>query len=196
MPEHRKVLRNGRSAGTFVPKIRKVMAPPEGEPWAWHSKSMLESPAWQALSINARRFLDFLEIEHMAHGGAENGRLRATYDQLVRFGLTRELISAAIDETEALGFVRRTRPRQMRVAMTYRLTWFGAISREGFAQEPTNEWRHLSAEAVAEIIANMKSVRRRREDRRNRNQNSGSGSRTSVVRVSEPDSSNRPIRVS
>ena len=37
--------------------------PPEGEPWIWHSLSLISSPAWRARSINCARLIDFLEIE-------------------------------------------------------------------------------------------------------------------------------------
>ena len=40
-----------------------------------HPKQMVESPAWRALSLAARKALDRIEIEHMNHGGAENGKL-------------------------------------------------------------------------------------------------------------------------
>src|SRR5689334_15062718 len=79
--------------------------PPPDEPWIWLTRSMLESDAFRALGINARRVLDFLQLEHMAHAGQENGRLFAPYRQLVLFGIPRSEISGAIEQLEALGFI-------------------------------------------------------------------------------------------
>jgi hypothetical protein len=44
-----------------------------------HPRQMIESPAWRALSLAARKALDRIEIEHLDHGGAENGKLPVTY---------------------------------------------------------------------------------------------------------------------
>jgi hypothetical protein len=48
---------------------------------------MRSSPAWLALPDNARRVLDRLELEHMQHGGAENGVLVVTFDDFERHGI-------------------------------------------------------------------------------------------------------------
>ena len=77
---------------------------------------------WCTLSINARRFIDFVMIEHMRHGGRANGFLKATYDQLEAHGIGRRLIRPAIAEAEAAGFVECHRGG-MRVATLYGLTW-------------------------------------------------------------------------
>ena len=45
-------------------------------------RDLLESDAWRGLGINARRFLDFLMIEHLRHGGKHNGYLLAPQRQL------------------------------------------------------------------------------------------------------------------
>jgi hypothetical protein len=44
-----------------------------------YTREMIESPAYRALSLQGRKILRRLEIEHMAHGGAENGRLPSRY---------------------------------------------------------------------------------------------------------------------
>jgi hypothetical protein len=69
---------------------------------------MLESDAWAALSINGRRVLDRLCIEHAHHGGTENGNLIVTYDDFVQFGIRRQSVKPAIDETVHLGLVEIT----------------------------------------------------------------------------------------
>jgi hypothetical protein len=143
-----------------MPKAKKAMGPPKGGPWTWHTREMLTSPAWQALGINARRFLDFLEIDHMDHGGAENGNLMATYDQLEAHGISRDQICPAIEQAIALGFVKRTSPRVMRVAMTYRLTYYGTITGDGLALQPSNDWKKYNEESA---VAAKKKARRDRK---------------------------------
>ena len=59
-------------------KGRKVGAAPEGEGFIWHTRELLMSAAWRSRSISCVRLLEFLEIEHLAHGGFENGSLLPT----------------------------------------------------------------------------------------------------------------------
>jgi hypothetical protein len=94
-----------RAGGQFVPVYRAV----------------LSSPAWRGLSINARRFLDFLMLEWMAHAGKDNGELKAPHRQLEAFGIGARYIAAAIREAEEVGLVDCHRGG-MRVATTYALT--------------------------------------------------------------------------
>jgi hypothetical protein len=68
-------------------------------------RNLLGSDAWRSLSINACRFLDFLMIEHMRHGGKANGRLIAPWRQLCNFGIGDHFISTAIEECERAGLV-------------------------------------------------------------------------------------------
>jgi hypothetical protein len=55
------------------------------EPFVMLPRSLIQSDAWRSAGINARRFVDFLLLEHMAHGGKENGKLKAPYRQLEQF---------------------------------------------------------------------------------------------------------------
>ena len=112
----------GRSSGKVGGRRGKAQKPPAGEPWCWLTREMLASQAWRSLSINARRFMDFLLIEHMNHAGTENGGLKATYQQLEQFGLHANKISAAIVDCEKAGLIASERGG-MRVATTYTLTW-------------------------------------------------------------------------
>src|ERR1700722_18458494 len=70
-----------------------------------HPKQMIESPAWRALSLAARRALDRIEIEHMNHGGSQNGELPVTYQDFENFGVRRHSVAPAIRELVALGIV-------------------------------------------------------------------------------------------
>jgi hypothetical protein len=96
----------------FLPlKIRKRLnAPPANQPWGWFSFELLESAAMRSLSVNGRRVLDRIRLEHMAHAGLENGRLKVTWDDFVKFGVGRRFISGALTEVIAAGIVAITQP--------------------------------------------------------------------------------------
>ena len=114
------------------------------------------------MSFNARKMIDFLCLDHMSHAGRENGRLMATYDQLEAYGLTRGLVSYAIDELVAFGFLK-TSPRLRRIATTYQLTFYGTY--EHFP--PTNDWQRITAEKVLEIKAELALTSKRKLKNRN-----------------------------
>jgi hypothetical protein len=122
----------------------KLQKPPPGEPFIWLTRELLASDAWQPLSINARRFMDFLLIEHMNHAGTENGRLKATYAQLEAFGLSSRLIASAIEEAEKVGLIECHRGG-MRVATTYTLTWFAT----DIYTPPSNKWARFQKQKSA-----------------------------------------------
>jgi hypothetical protein len=130
------------------------------EQFVAHTRAMRESAAWRALPDNARRILDLLEVEHMRHGGAENGRLSLSYGQFELGGIRRKSIKRALDEGVALGFLEVTRTgflasNGFKTPSTYRLTYlFGPKDVPGGV--PTHEWRSLSgdkeaAQALAKI---------------------------------------------
>lgn len=177
--KHRRHNVTGRSTGHFTRAIADALKPTP--PFAWLTRELIESDALRGLSVNARRFLDFLINEQFANAALENGRLKAPYDQLVAWGLTRECIPAAIEAAIAAGLVRRTGPRILRVATTYRLTFYATVN-DGVAIPPTNEWKRADAPE--------KGVEE--------NQKSGAVSRTNLVRNPEPDrtvaDSNEPTK--
>jgi hypothetical protein len=86
--------------------------------------------------VNAGRLIDFLLLEHLGHGGAENGKLKAPQDQLQAFGIGARYISEAITQAEGLGLVDCHRHGR-RVASTYTLTWLP----EHDGTPPSNRWR-------------------------------------------------------
>jgi hypothetical protein len=102
--------------------MSKVRQLAKGAQFAMIPRDVMESPAWRSLSINARRFIDFLQLEHMRHGGRENGNLKAPYKQLKVFGIAEHYRAQAIRDTEEAGFVDVRRGGQ-RVANLYALTW-------------------------------------------------------------------------
>lgn len=109
--------------------------PPKGQSWIWLTRDMVASEAWLSLTINGRRLLDFLMLEHMRHGAKANGKLVAPRVQLAQFGIGRRFISGAIDEVEKLGFVD-AKHGTGRTPNTYALTWLPLFD----GTEPTNRW--------------------------------------------------------
>ena len=122
------------------------------ENWISYPRSMLESPAFRVLGYTAIRVMHRIEIEHMAHGGAENGKLIVTYDQFGECGISRNSVAPAIRELVALGFLEITekgiasdengRPNR------FRLTYVNVKNRE----QPTNEWRRVMTNEEAERL--------------------------------------------
>jgi hypothetical protein len=121
--------------------------------WTPRFVHMLESPAWRALSLSAHRALSRIEIEHMHHGGKENGQLPVTYDHFEEYGIHRHAIAPALRELEALGFIEITEHGVAGNAdhgtpNRFRLTYVHV----GRALA-TNEWRRIRTIEEAEAIA-------------------------------------------
>lgn len=141
----------GRSRIGWKPSRQARRArPPEGSSWVWLTREMLESPAWQAMRLAARKILDRLIIEHLAHGGLENGALLVTYTDFQRFGVRRPSIAAAIVEGETLGFldvVQRggSAYAEFRNPSLYALAWMDR--KDG--TPPTNRWKAFATDADA-----------------------------------------------
>jgi len=114
----------------------KLNRPPAGKSWIWLTLEMMRGDAWRSAGINTRRFIDFLMIEFMQHGGRENGRLKAPYHQLEQVGIGARYIAGTINEADLLGLVDCHRGGR-RVATTYTLTWLPRC--DGTPQ--TDRWR-------------------------------------------------------
>jgi hypothetical protein len=147
-------------AGFLPRKIKdKLNAPPHGLAWCWLSQEIMESGAFRALSINGRRALDRIMIEHMRHGGQENGRLKVTWNDFVKFGIGRRFISQALGELISAGLVAIEIPgRHICHGMPgdptqYRLTWLPVAEPNNF-RPPTNEWKRF----VDDVDAARKAV--------------------------------------
>ena len=117
-------LRKNRIAGQFAPR----------------TIAMLESPAFQVLSLAGHRVLARIEIELAHHGGNDNGRLPVTFDHFAEYGMDRHAIAPALREVCALGFIEITeqgragnaewrRPNKFR--LTYRHTGRAAWGKVG-----------------------------------------------------------------
>lgn len=182
MATHGKPNSTGRSSGKRVGRERKILGPPKGEPWVWLTRELIESDAWQMRSRQCVIFIEALLIEHMAHAGNENGRLKATYDQLQALGARRSSIRKAIMEGRYLGLVKVTR-HGGRWAMTnrpslYRLTFLPTIE-DGIACEPTNEWKQRSAPQIKRWRSEMAVKSKATASQKKQNASNDSG--TTVV---------------
>ena len=119
-----------------------------GGPFVQLTLELLRSPAWRTRGINCVRLIEFLMIEHMEHGGAENGNLAAPYSQLEDAGIGRRFIAKAIREAEERGLVQTKRGgkkgRQVTEMSRYRLTFLSTKERTedkwNTEVAPTNEW--------------------------------------------------------
>jgi hypothetical protein len=114
---------------------------------------LLASPAWGGQSINCRRLIDRLMIEHLRHAGTENGELKVSYDQLVAVGIHRKFIKATLAEAVDCGLLEIEGGQYRGAARTtpskYRLTFL-----PGMVQSPlgvryygkaTHDWRRVRA---------------------------------------------------
>jgi hypothetical protein len=137
---------NATGRDTYLPasrRARQASRPPADEPWVWLTRELLSSNAWQTLSINERRVIDRLLIEHMNHAGTMNGQLRVSHRQFIKCGVTKNKVAPAIRGLVARGLVRITPTESggdIRGYYQYRLTFLPANYKE-----PTNEWRSFRA---------------------------------------------------
>jgi hypothetical protein len=141
----------GRSSGRLAGRAGRNARPPEGEPWVWLPRDLLCSWAWRSLSLSARRFIDFLLIEHMNHAGTANGNLMATYDQLVGFGIRRNSIAAAIRDAQGVGLIECSKGPRL-IATRYTLTFYAVND-----AAPTNRWRFYRGKPLRRIAAVRKT---------------------------------------
>jgi hypothetical protein len=174
----------GRISSKRSPKDKKVWGPPKGGGWTWQTTELQLSPAWRSRSINTVRLIDFLQIEHRSHAGLENGALKATYDQLTEYGLTRSEIKSAIYEAEFLGLLEVTyeggRFAGNNQPSTYRLTFYADKNRTA----ATNEWKGVTETEIKLWRRDQANNKKMLKELRKK-QNSSVTFRTTVVQLSE-----------
>lgn len=156
----RRINKTGRSTGRMAGRRERRNRPPKGQSWIWLTREMIESPAWRSLSELALKCLFRLAIEHMSHGGTENGRLHVTFDQFADNGIRRRSVSRAIQELIRFGWINRTaagggKHAAGRKPAAYALTWLpiGEIS-------ATNDWKSISADGAAAITKDLVAMTR------------------------------------
>jgi hypothetical protein len=146
--------------------IKRANRPPPDMPWIWLTREMLESPAWCAMKLAARRVVERIMLEHMAHGGTENGNLAVTYTNFRDYGVRHKSIKTAIEIADALGWIDitvrgRASFEDKRYASRYALTWLPQPAR---GKHATNRWRQITTLAAAKAV--LREALARREDER------------------------------
>jgi hypothetical protein len=153
---------------------------------------MLDSVAYWALKPIERTILSVIEIEHMRHGGVENGRLIVTRRQFEKRGIHKDAIAPSIRALGALGFIELDRGAagvgDQAQAHRFRLTYV--------QPNPTDEWRKHHdpnmARAVAETARRSADIRARRLGLRSaQKQIAGPGNGTGLVRKTGPATTTR-----
>lgn len=151
----------GRSSNKAQGRRNKEALEPE-KPFVGISRALLCSPAWRAQSVNCRRLIDFLLVEHMNHSGKVNGRLKAPYDPsrdpetldrpcLRDVGIKGRHAAAAIQEAEFLGLIRVERGGRWNDSnqpSLYRLTFLHTVNEHQIAEPPTNEWKQRTDDQI------------------------------------------------
>jgi hypothetical protein len=133
------------------------------EQFVYYTREMISSPAYRALSLQGRKVLRRLELEHMAHGGQDNGKLPCRYHDFVKYGCRKNGLSAALIEVGVLGFAptmsfgTRAYGNVPGKASTFRLTYLPTAD-----GPPTNEWKRWSS--VEEARAAVASEQRKHND--------------------------------
>lgn len=86
------------------------------------------SPAWRGMSMNARRALERIELEQMAHAGTENGNLVVTHKDFIQHGVTHNRVADAINELAAFRLIQITQAGKAGTGTShpnkFELTWF------------------------------------------------------------------------
>ncbi|WP_293682793.1 hypothetical protein [uncultured Phenylobacterium sp.] len=126
------------------------------------TRTMLGAITFRALGISARRILDALLYEHMSNGGAENGNLGGTYEQLELWGVTAADVRKGYAELYATGFVRQTVQGyfaiggqvQSRYALTWLPTGFGRA-----AIPPKHEWLDVIGRLQKQGVGNVRAAK-------------------------------------
>jgi hypothetical protein len=125
-------------------------------------RQLIDSTVMAALTQGAFRALNRIESEHMAHGGAENGKLPVTYADFERAGLHSDAIAPALRELEMLGLIETTRKGYggaagVRAPSLYRLTYIGAWN--AGRTDATGTHEYLRIKTAADAVRVAKSAR-------------------------------------
>jgi hypothetical protein len=157
--------------------VKKNTQPPKGQGgWMAETRELLESDAYRTLSINARRVLDRVKIEHISHGRNRNGSLIITHDQFIEYGVTSDLVADAIEECAFKGLMKVQRGRAADGtphASLYTLTFDG--THDGLPA--TNGWRKFTMDDAKEWTVRRKNLMDERAKVAARRKNSPLGDR-------------------
>ncbi|MGY2995855.1 hypothetical protein [Mesorhizobium sp. URHB0026] len=120
--------------------------------WVPHRLELLISPSWHLAPVPLRRMLERLEIEHMRHGGMNNGELFVSFGQFEAANISRRKITATQALGAVLGLMETIRPQEpsgdLRGPNAYRLTYVPAKG----ASVPTDEWKKIDEDRATKLI--------------------------------------------
>lgn len=155
--------------GKTFSMIKKHTKPPTDQGgWMAISRELLECPAYRSLSVNARKALDRLIIEHIAHGRTENGKLIVTHDQLYDYGVTFGSIADALEELAYKKLVKMVKGRAGNGTAhpsVFTLTFDGT----GDGAPATNEWKRFTmpeARLWSEVVKKQRAEARAKPGRK------------------------------
>lgn len=164
---------------TFSLVKKRTQPPTDQGGWIAITRDFLESAAYRSLSVNARKALDRLLIEHISHGRCANGNMIVTHDQLYEYGVTFGSIADALEELAYKGLVKMQKGRAGNGTAhptIYTLTFDG--THDGLPA--TNEWKAFT---MAEACLWSEVIRKERaETRAKPGRKKNSSLRDSVVR--------------
>jgi hypothetical protein len=123
-----------------------------------HLRQLLESPSMRALRLVEHRVLARIELEHMDHGGCENGKLPVTYADFEKWGVRADSIAGAIRALAALGLIEITRhgyagAAERREPNLYRLTYIPSWNAGRADESGTHEYLKIKAVDEAQKVA-------------------------------------------
>jgi hypothetical protein len=152
--------RSGQATNPSLRRFQKRNRPPPGEAFICITREMLESDSWRAMPLYARKIVERIMLEHMAHAGRENGGLKITYAQFAAYGVRRAAVKSAISIAEELGWID-TVERGIRAygsarrPSRYGLTW---LLRSDWTPA-SNRWRNLTREEARAVVARHRGGR-------------------------------------
>lgn len=172
----RKVDATGRSTTSYKPRKATVKLP--SDQFLALPRNLLESPVMRVISAPALRALFRLCVEHLAHGGAENGNLCVTHQQFITVGVGRNTVKGALIELEALGLIEMVVQGGRSYGDTRLPSRFRLTFPQGRKCDPTHDWFAVRDEAdalrrVAEAKAQWDGLRPARPARPFANGNAG-----------------------
>ena len=137
--------------------------------WVPHRLELLVSPSWDLAPVPLRRMLDRLEIEHLRHGGMNNGELFVSFRQFQDAGISRRKIASTVALGADLGLLERIRPDDhkgdLRAPNAYRLTYVPAKGKAA----PSDEWKKVTKERALSSVEDFHASERKQvKDRQQR----------------------------
>lgn len=196
--------KTGRSTAQFMRRDAEFFGPSgiKSDPgqvviWGWYPLEVRHSKAWRAMSDQARRVVELLELERHAHMGWSNGSLILTFDQAQAAGVPRAKFAAAVRELTYLGLVavkhgERTGARN--AANLYRLTYFNG----GDWNHASNDWKRITDDDVKRLKAHYHEITGlpKSESKFGRSNPAGTGGGTNPVQAPELSREQAPERKS